>query len=170
MKQRGFTLIELVAALVLIAILASMAAPTFGELIDSQRRQDAAQQVVSGLRMARAEAILRGEPVMMQALDGNWSQGWHIFVDTNRNRIKDEDETTLAEHAGHTKVRIVGNARVASSIGFESSGRLVSNTNGTLAVCQAHSSVSDYQIVIAVTGRVSLRRNGFVTEPCALAG
>lgn len=166
MKQRGVTLIELLVALIVVAILATTAAPSWRALIDSHRRQDAAQQLASGLRMARAEAIVRGLPVMMLALDGDWRRGWSVFVDANRNRIRDESELTLAEHPGHLRVRIVGNARVGTGVGFESSGRLINNTNGTLAVCQADAPASHYQVVIAVTGRVSLRRDGFTTDPC----
>lgn len=167
MKQRGLTLIELLAGLVLIAIIATLAAPALSGLIDSQRRQDTAHQLTSGLRLARVEAILRGQPVIMQALEGDWSKGWNVFVDANHNQFRDDDETILAERSGHRDVRVVGNSRVAARIGFDNSGRLLNNANGTLAVCLKRSAVSHSQVAIAVTGRITLRRDGFSTEPCA---
>lgn len=167
MKQKGLTLIELLAGLVLIGVVAGLAAPAFAGLIESQRRQDTAQQMASGLRMARVEAILRSQPVIMQAQQNDWSQGWQVFVDTNRNQLRDADERILAERSGQRYVKVVGNGRVATRIGFDNSGRLLNNANGTLAVCLKDSPASHYQIAIAVTGRVTLRSNGFTAEPCS---
>ena len=167
MRQQGLTLIELLAGLVLIGVVAALAVPAFGALIDSQRRQDTAQQLISGLRLARVEAILRGQPVIMQALEGGWSRGWNVFVDANRNQFRDDDELILAERSGHRDIRVVGNTRVAARVGFDSTGRLINNGNGTLAVCLKGSPASHAQVAIAVTGRVSLRSEGFGTEPCA---
>lgn len=166
MKQTGLTLIELLAGLVLIGIVAVLAVPAFSALIDSQRRQDTAQQLVSGLRLARVEAILRSQPVIMQASQGGWSEGWEVFVDSHRNQFRDDDEAVLAERSGHRNVKVVGNGRVSRRIGFDSSGRLLNNTNGTLAVCLKDAPASHYQIAIAVTGRVTLRSNGFTSDPC----
>lgn len=64
-------------------------------------------------------------------------------------------------------MRVVGNGRVTARVGFDSTGRLLNNANGTLAVCLKDSPASHYQIAIAVTGRVSLRSEGFSSEPCA---
>ncbi|WP_158541425.1 MULTISPECIES: GspH/FimT family pseudopilin [unclassified Pseudomonas] len=165
--QKGLTLIELLMGLVVVGILAVLATPAFHSLIESQRRHDAAQQLTTGLRMARVEAIQRGYPVIVQASGGRWSDGWSVFVDTNRNRYRDENETTLAERNGHRRVKVIGNGRVSSQVGFDSSGRLLNNANGTLAVCHKDSPASHFQIAIAVTGRVTLRSEGFSIEPCA---
>jgi len=103
----------------------------------------------------------------MQALDNDWSRGWNVFVDSNRNQFKDEGELSLTEFASHRNVRVVGNSKVAARIGFDNTGRLLNNANGTLAVCLKDSPVSRYQLAIAVTGRVTLRSEGFGSEPCA---
>ncbi|NBB13291.1 GspH/FimT family pseudopilin [Pseudomonas sp. SLFW] len=167
MRQAGLTLVELLIGLVLIGIAAALAAPSFSALVDSQRRQDTAQQLVSGLRLARVEAILRSQPVIMQAQHRSWGEGWQVFVDTNRNQFRDDDEVIVAERSGHRNVTVVGNGRVSRRIGFDSSGRLLNNANGTLGVCLKDTAASHYQIAIAVTGRVTLRSSGFTTEPCA---
>jgi type IV fimbrial biogenesis protein FimT len=161
------TVIELLAGLVIVGIVATLAVPAFGALIDAQRGQDTAQQLTSGLRLARTEAILRSQPVVMQALENDWGRGWNVFVDSNRNQLRDEGEPSLAEFANHRKVRVVGNSKVAARIGFDSTGRLLSNANGTLAVCLRDAPASRYQLAIAVTGRVTLRSEGFSSEPCA---
>lgn len=167
MQQKGLTLIELLAGLLVIGIVVAMATPAFGALMASQRRQDTAQQLASSLRVARVEAIQRGQSVIVQAKNDSWSKGWKVFVDTDRNQFQDENEVVLAERAGHQNARVVGNGRVAARVGFDSTGRLLNNANGTLAVCLRDSPASHYQIAIAVTGRVSLRSEGFSSEPCA---
>jgi type IV fimbrial biogenesis protein FimT len=90
-----------------------------------------------------------------------------VFVDSNRNQLRDEGELSLAEFASHRDVRVVGNSKVAVRIGFDNTGRLLNNANGTLAVCLRDAPASRYQLVIAVTGRVTLRSEGFSSEPCA---
>lgn len=167
MRHKGLTLIELLVGLVLIGVVATLAAPAFAALVDSQRRQDTAQQLASSLRLARVEAILRSQPVIVQARESDWSQGWRVYVDVNRNQFQDDDETVLVERSGHRNVKVVGNSRVAMRIGFDNTGRLLNNANGTLAVCLKDSPASHYQIAIAVTGRVTLRSNGFTSEPCS---
>jgi len=166
-KQQGLTLIELLTGLVIVGIAASLAIPAFGQLIDAQRRQDTAQQLASGLRLARAEAILGGQPVMVQAQDGDWSRGWNVFADPNRNQVRDEDEPALSEFVTPRNVRVIGNSKVAVRIGFDNTGRLLNNANGTLAVCLKDVPASHYQLAVAVTGRVTLRTEGFGSEPCA---
>lgn len=166
-RQTGLTLIELLVGLTLISVVATLAIPAYAALVESQRRQDTAQQLASSLRLARVEAILRSQPVIVQAQEGNWSRGWHVFVDINRNQLRDDDEPILAERGGQQNVRVVGNGRVAMRIGFDNTGRLLNNANGTLAVCLKDSPASHYQIAVAVTGRVTLRSSSFTTEPCS---
>jgi type IV fimbrial biogenesis protein FimT len=161
MCQRGFTLIELLVCLVLISILVTMVTPALQALIDSQRRQNAAQQLSSGVRTARVEAIHRGQKVVIQRQRGDWSNGWRIWVDAEQNG----QHAVVAEYAGNNTTRVVGNSRVIDRIVFDPAGR--PSGNGTLGICFKDSALSHYQVVIAVTGRVSLRREGFNTEPCA---
>ena len=55
----GYTLIELMVTIAVLAIFITQAVPTFSDLIDSQRLRAAAQQVAADLRYARAEALKR---------------------------------------------------------------------------------------------------------------
>jgi type IV fimbrial biogenesis protein FimT len=167
MKQRGLTLWEVLIGLILLGIVAAMAAPSLSAFVDAQRRQDTAQQLTSSLRMARAEAILRNQHVVVQAKEGNWSKGWSVFVDANRNQLPDEDDIVLTEFGGYRNMKVIGNSKVRTKVGFDRTGRLLDNANGTLAVCRDDSPASHYQVVIAVTGRIILRDDGFASEPCA---
>lgn len=62
-RHRGFTVIESAVALVIIAILISIGAPSFGSWIASTRVLSSAESITSGLRVARTEALKRNAPV-----------------------------------------------------------------------------------------------------------
>lgn len=88
--QLGLTLVELMLTVGILAILASLAAPSFTQLIERWRVRDAAETLTSSLYYARSEAIKRGGNTIIQAnTDTDWSTGWHIFFDANGNRAQD---------------------------------------------------------------------------------
>ena len=62
-RARGFTLIELMVALAVVAILATLAVPTYAEFTARQRLAAAAQQLTLELNQARQDAVGRGVPM-----------------------------------------------------------------------------------------------------------
>src|SRR5439155_26259342 len=54
---RGVTLLELLIVLALLALLAGMVLPTFGNGVPTSELTSAARQLAAGLRMARSEAV-----------------------------------------------------------------------------------------------------------------
>ena len=90
----GFTMIELMIVVVIVAILIALAAPSFTPLIERWRVRDSAETLTSTLFYARSEAIKRGGRVIMTksadstdcttgGVDTKWDCGWHIFFDAN---------------------------------------------------------------------------------------
>ena len=68
-KQRGFSLIELIIGLVIIGILLAMGAPAFSSWIQNAQVRTAAQSLVDGLQLARAEAVRLNAPVRFNLSD-----------------------------------------------------------------------------------------------------
>lgn len=165
MKYAGFTLVELLVTLVLVAVISALALPALGEMLDAQRRLDAAQQLASGIRTARTEAIMRNQIVTIHSIDDDWSNGWRIIVDLD-GKGPDEDDPLLVERAASGKARVVGNQKVQRYIRFNGLGGLMSSANGTLFVCLKDQPVSHYRVVLALTGRVRIENQEQSEELC----
>lgn len=74
-RQHGFTLVEALVAVGVLAILASLAAPSFESTFVRFRIRVAAEGLSSGLQLARSEALRRNQPVRFTLADarGNWA-------------------------------------------------------------------------------------------------
>ena len=90
--MHGFSLMEVMVTVGILAILAALAAPSFQPLIDKWRVQQTVENMKSTLYYARSEAIKRGGRVGIQKNDDvadctastsqEWGCGWFVFVDS----------------------------------------------------------------------------------------
>ncbi|WP_342667344.1 GspH/FimT family pseudopilin [Comamonas composti] len=85
---RGFTSIELLVTIAILAVLAGLAAPSFTPLIERWRVRQAVEELQSTFYFARSEAVKRGAATITSgncdAQDGgtNWSNGWMVCSTT----------------------------------------------------------------------------------------
>lgn len=79
--MRGFTLVEAMVVIAIVAVLAGVAVPGFRALLVNQRLTTAAQGFSAALSLARMEAIRRAQAVRVAATAGNdWSTGWAVLA------------------------------------------------------------------------------------------
>lgn len=71
--QRGFTAVELLVVLTVLAIGASLAAPNVAAMIANRKVQAVAQGILDGLNHARAEAVRRNAPVRFTLRTDGWT-------------------------------------------------------------------------------------------------
>lgn len=74
-RKSGFTLVELMVVVAVLAALMSVGAPSFMEWIQNSRIRTAAESLQNGLQIARAEAVRRNTNVefVLQGTSGAWT-------------------------------------------------------------------------------------------------
>ena len=114
----GFTAIELMVVVSIVAILAALAGPSFTPLIENWRVRESAEQLQSTLHYARSEAIKRGGRVVIQKIPNNtngcttasdtraWDCGWIVCHDTNDNGTCNAAEPVLQRIESSAKVHV----------------------------------------------------------------
>ncbi|MHB1145478.1 MAG: GspH/FimT family pseudopilin [Thiobacillus sp.] len=167
MKHSGVTLLELMVALAIVAILLAIGIPTFTSLVRSSRLSSATNELVSSLFFARGEAIKRSSRAVICpsatgsscAGSGDWHQGWIVFGDDNNNASVDAGETVILKRAGLPDgMWLKGNSPVSEYISYTASGgaKLVSGAfqAGTLTLCNVMDAPgAARQIIVSSTGR-----------------
>lgn len=93
--RAGFSLVELMVVILIAAVLAGMAVPAFGRLIDGQRLTSTANDFLASIQLARSEAIKRGRRVDLVPDGVKWSDGWVVLIDENDNQSFDAGETII---------------------------------------------------------------------------
>jgi type IV fimbrial biogenesis protein FimT len=79
-SNRGFTLIEMMVTVIVLAILTAAALPSFRSFIAGQRIKSASFDIMSSMMLARSEAIKRNADVDVKPVSGSWLNGWTVAV------------------------------------------------------------------------------------------
>jgi len=159
----GFTLIELVILMMAIALMATIAIPSFDSSV-SRNSIDAAQsELQSALNLARSEAVKRGKTVTLcassdqQACSSAWSSGWLLFIDNNSNNAVNSGEEILRVGRavnGRNSLAMSGSVS-NNAIQFKSSG--FSNQNSTWTYCAADKALSKARGIVVESSGLTRR-------------
>lgn len=142
--SRGFTLIELLVVIAIVAILTTLAAPSFKNLIQSNAMSGAVNTFMADMRFARSEAVRRGGGVVMCRSNApeatnptcsggstiGWESGWIIFHDLNNNGAKTSSEPLLRAQGPITSIDSINEPGAATVFKFTATGRLQNLAGG----------------------------------------
>lgn len=175
MKVRGFTLIELLVVVAMIAIMASLAAPSFQQTIARQKVSVAASDLLGSAMQARSEAIKNNRQALVQPVaDGDWRLGWRIYVDIDKDKVYTDGTdlliTTVAPLADNVVVDEVAlNPAVGNLIGFDASGFLLGRNAGRVVFSSTLIPRTELRkgVKVSITGRTRTCTSTPGSDGCA---
>ena len=170
-QDGGFTLVELMIAAAVLAVLGALAIPSFSGLLYDSMRSNAVNSFVHTVFLARSEAMTRGQTVTIcNSTDGascakagtDWNTGWITFVNVDRDEppVRDDNEPVLMVQAPWSRGRITAN-RAAFSFRPYVQGLV----NGTVVFCDPRGSATARAVIINHAGRPRLSQRDASDRP-----
>lgn len=166
----GFSLVEALVVLALLAVLLGLAVPGVGSLRQRHQLQSVAEDVWNSLVLARSQALVQQARVALCPAasagvcdpQGQWGQGWLVFVDSNSNGLRDADELVLQSRGPLSPgVLLQGNSTVRLGMGYGGDGRSESRhggfQSGTYTVCKP-GLAEQWKVVINMPGRPRMEK------------
>ena len=182
LKHRGFTLIEVMVVVAIVAILVKLAAPSFKGIIQSNNMKGTVNSFISDMRLARSEAVRRGGSVVMCRSSNpeaatpscgsgstvGWESGWIVFQDLNNDGGYDAGEPVLKVQGPITAVNTIAESGAATLFQFTATGRLKANGLTSILFGSNPPFANDAQRTVCVNigGRASINGDG-TTYPCS---
>jgi type IV fimbrial biogenesis protein FimT len=165
-QAEGFTLIELVVTIAVMAIMAAIAFPSFSDTLRSNYVSTASNEILGSLALARSEAIRSNAngaictSINGTSCGGDWNSGWLVWINNNGDDSVDiaSGERVLRFTQAKAKAEIGG---TATTINFDSRGR---TTTGAQDISLKPKGYNDHLrcIHVSPTGQASVEK-----EACA---
>lgn len=183
-QGRGFTLIELMVTLVIVAVLGLVMAPGLTAYKRNAELTSTINTLLSAINAARSEAMKRGMKAMvLPANRSRWSGGWIVFVDKDGDQAYSEanDITILTQGPLESYFSLSGTGSASGStpyILYDGSGYSKLKNGGfsalTLSLRRNDLSGSSLyeqtrRVVIAKTGRVRACKPASATDTTCAA-
>jgi type IV fimbrial biogenesis protein FimT len=169
--QSGFNIIELMVTMAIVTIMATVAIPSFMTMSRDNRLAVKYNDFLGTLNLARNEALSRGTRVTIcKWSTGNfcngkeWEDGWIVYVDTNRNKMIDNNERpiirvypALSKNEGSHKITLRGTNTAANQIVFNAQGML--SASGSLTFCDKRGASHARGLILSRSGQARIARD-----------
>lgn len=155
----GFTLIECLVTIVVLAILAAIAIPSFQRDLMKKEMEASKLKLQRALYLARQQAMTQANHVVlcnrgqsMTCSTNAWSQGFMVFIDINKNRQLESNETIILNETLNLKYgQLSWSSLNRDNLSFLPRTGLPLGSNGTFSYCAKDPQFS-YSIVVSHMG------------------
>ncbi|MEM8561147.1 MAG: GspH/FimT family pseudopilin [Pseudomonadota bacterium] len=147
MSQRpksGFTLVEMMVAILILAVLLVLSAPGLNNLIKNNRMLSHVYSVRAALNGARAEALAQRSTVTLcrsvdgetcASVPGDWNTGFVAFLDDGADSSVDDPNELMVISKVIDENLLTMEYSAGDAVRFDSRGYAVPGTQGTFTVC-----------------------------------
>jgi type IV fimbrial biogenesis protein FimT len=167
-RESGFTLIELMLAIALVAILLATAVPALDDFTNNSRQTGAINDFVSAMHLARNTAITTNSRVTMCPSAGGancevtgWDSGWIVFRDANSSGSVDAGETVVTA-SGRVDGLTIQSGEFPQFLMYRPNGRAmtvaVTGNSGEFSVCDNRGADKAKVILVELSGRPRLSK------------
>jgi len=156
--RAGFTIVELMVAMAIAAVLLGMALPAFNTFIDQRTMTARVNDLILAVNLARSEAVNRGGLVSIQAFDASdnndeWGPGYCVTVGNPGNCAASLRDFAPADGA---TLDATGGLAGVGTISFNGRGLSTLGAQGTIELCSTDVTVDPgREIEINTIGRAS---------------
>ncbi|MCB1629592.1 MAG: GspH/FimT family pseudopilin, partial [Xanthomonadales bacterium] len=172
--QRGFSLIECLTVLGLLALMMGMAVPGFQQMIANQTMRAQVDRLHVSLALARTQALTRMDhTIVCSSADGlncdgsgQWHRGWIVFVDHNRNRRLDPGEALLDRGEAMPEGLQATGPAARSRVRFQHMG-YSPGTNLTIRFCDQRGAAHGSALIVSNVGRPRQVSGGLPPGSCS---
>lgn len=147
MRNSGFTLIELMVTIAVLAIIVGIAAPSINTQLANQRVKSTTATLANALKEAKAESIIRRQ---------NLTLSYNNTSTPKVITITAPDSNTIANYSYNVKSTIKPDTPV--TIVFESSKRV--NTARTYTICDSNANATSRQIEVDQVANITNKVGG----------
>lgn len=158
MRAKGFTIIELLMTLAIIALVVVFGLPALDGAVARGGFTANVNEVIGGLNLARLEAVKQGRPIRISSISGtaDWSDGYRVWRDQDANNAFDAGEEIRVYEAMPNTLTLTGTAPelIFLASGFTSQATGLSST---FTFCSSENTVTDRQVQVNAAGRITLQ-------------
>lgn len=170
-KEHAFTLVELVVTIAILAIIATLAVPSYLNFRARQELSNVTAMIHQLTQAAKSNAVTYHSIIVIcsstdriKCTDNKWNTGAIMFSDLNNNENVDSNEiihTALDTNLRYGSLRWNGGFASNTEITFQSDTGLPRGASGSFSYCSQHDSSLDRKFVLSKMGHIRIEN-----QPC----